>query len=267
MSFEAFGTAAWARRPAGEIEAVAERDGSILVVPVGSIEQHGKHLPVATDSLLVTAIVDRACEALDSDIPLLVTPTLWTGHSPHHESFGGTISLDADAFLSHLEGVVSSALGSAFDAVLLVNGHGGNIALLGAATSLIGSKHPGSQILGVTYFRLATEAIREIRDTEQGGMGHGGEFETSLLLHFHPNLVDLSRLTVEPLDEPYEWGGKDLLEGGSLTVYREFEELSDSGILGDPSRASAEKGERLAEPIVEELGEMLRTIHEQNRPE
>jgi creatinine amidohydrolase len=83
--------AAWASQPYGDVVELAERDGSLLVVPVGSLEQHGYHLPVATDTLLVDAVANDAAEATDA--PVLVSPPVWTGLSPHHLPFGGTPSL------------------------------------------------------------------------------------------------------------------------------------------------------------------------------
>ncbi len=263
MTFSVTGKAAWAERTAGDVQEVAQKDGSIVVVPVASIEQHGDHLPVGTDSLLVTAVTQSATE--DTDIPLLVTPTIWTGHSPHHRVFGGTISLSAPDFLEHISTVAESAVTAGFDAVILVNGHGGNISLVGAATGTVGPDHPEAQVLGVTYFQLATDQVMELRDSEIGGMAHGGEFETSLMLHLHPELVDVEADEGTMMDEPYELGTKDLVKGGPLSLYRPFDEYSDTGAIGDTTLASAEKGEQLLGILGEALADVFADIHEQNR--
>lgn len=264
MSLGVTGSGTWARKTAGGIRAVGEHDGSILVVPVGSVEQHGDHLPVGTDSLLVSRVVGEAIEATD-DLPLLVAPTVWTGHSPHHLPFGGTITLDAGKFLAVLEGIAGSALENGFDALLFVNGHGGNAALVSAATAAVGEVHPACEVMGLTYFRLAGERIAAIRESDPGGMAHGGEFETSLMYHFHPDLVSEDRLAGTTMDEPYDLAGGDLLAGGPLSVYRPFTEYSESGAIGDPTLASAEKGEELAAAVCGELAALLEVIHERNR--
>lgn len=264
MSVGVTGSGAWARKTAGEIRAVGAREGSILVVPVGSVEQHGDHLPVGTDSLLVSSVVESALEAAD-DLPLLVAPTIWTGHSPHHLPFGGTITLDAGEFLALLEAVAGSALENGFDALVFVNGHGGNEALVSAATAAVGGAHPACEVMGLTYFRLAGERIAEIRESAPGGMAHGGEFETSLMYRFHPDLVDDDRLEGTMMDEPYDLAGGDLLEGGPLSVYRPFTEYTGSGAIGDPTLASAEKGESFAVAVCGELAALLEAVHERNR--
>uniref|UniRef100_UPI000AAF210C creatininase family protein n=1 Tax=Haloparvum sedimenti TaxID=1678448 RepID=UPI000AAF210C len=95
---------------------------------------------------------------------------------------------------------------------------------------------------------------------------HGGEYETSLMLYLRPDLV-VDALIEEGTrwDEHYDWGGGDLLEGGQLSVYREFEEYSETGDIGAPELASAEKGERIHDIVTDELGAMFTAIHEHNR--
>lgn len=265
MSLAITGRAAWAERTARDVQATADADGAVAVVPVASIEQHGHHLPVGTDSMLVTSVVEGAANDVAADVPLLVTPTMWTGHSPHHMPFGGTISLDAEPFLAHARAVGESVIASGFDALLFLNGHGGNIALVGATTGALGPMYPETQILGTTYFQLATDTVADIRDTEIGGMAHGGEYETSLMMHLHPDLVDEAAMTGTMMDEPYDLGTKDLVAGGPLSVYRPFPEYTESGAIGDPTAASAGKGERLYEVLTGAVGELLTEIHERNR--
>jgi creatinine amidohydrolase len=115
----------------------------------------------------------------------------------------------------------------------------------------------------MTYFELAAGFIDEIRDSELGGMAHGGEFETSLMMHLHPDLVG-DDMPAEYWDEPYDLGGKDLLEGGPLAVYRGFEEYSATGAIGDPSLASAEKGRVILERLAEELAGFFNEVSERN---
>ena len=259
------GEAAWATKTAGEVRDVASADGSILLVPVGSLEQHGDHLPVATDSLLVTAVAELGIERTSGELPILATPTVWTGHSPHHLPFGGTVTLTARGFLDLLEMTVESALENGFDAVLLLNGHGGNRSLISTATSVIGTEHPNVEVTGLTYFQLATDVVSELRKSEIGGMVHGGEYETSLMLHLYPDLVDRDRLAGTNKDDSYDLALKDLMVGGSLSIYRPFSEYSETGAIGDPTVASAETGERIYDALGDELGDLLVEIHEQNR--
>lgn len=255
----------WGAKTFSEIKTIGERPGSIVVVPVGSFEQHGNHLPVATDTILVDAVCQDGTDLVADEIPILVTPTLWAGLSPHHLDFGGTVTLEVETMIALLQNVATSILDNDFDALIFVNGHGGNEAILSTAVSKIGHESVAAQVLTITYFQLATPFINNIRESDAGGMAHGGEFETSLMLHLRPDLVrdDLSDAT--PMDDPYELRGGDLFEGGPLSVYRSFEEYSDAGAVGEPDLASAEKGAILFEGIVEELAVLLKDIHDQNR--
>jgi creatinine amidohydrolase len=267
MIHETIGTEEWewAGKPARAIGTVGQQDGSVLVVPVGSVEQHGNHLPVITDTLLVDAVVHGGAKSLRDDIPLLVTPPIWSGFSPHHLSLGGTLSLEFEHLRRTLEDVGRTGLENGFDAVCFVNGHGGNMPLIDALVSTLGQAVE-AEVLGMTYFTLATPDVSDLRESETGGMAHGGEYETSLMLYLRPDLVADSMIEKGTRwDEHYNWAGGDLLDSGSLSVYREFEEYSETGDIGAPELASVDKGERIYEAVTEELSALFTAIHEHNR--
>lgn len=267
MVFETIGSraAAWAGRTYSEVAEVAERDGSVLVVPVGSIEQHGNHMPVGTDTILVDAVAHLSAERVVDDVPILVTPPVWSGYSPHHMPFGGTITIEYDDMLDIIEEIADTALDNGFDSLLLLNGHGGNASLISSATSTIGTQHPEVEVLGLTYFQLAASFIDDIRDTDLGGMGHAGEFETSLMMHLRPELVKEDQMEGTNMDEPYPQSIDDLVAGGPLSVYRDFTEYSESGAIGDPTVATAEKGEKILELLCDEMADLLNQMHQRNR--
>ena len=253
---------AWAGKRYPEIVETAEREGSILLVPVGALEQHGHHLPTGTDTILVDAVGTAGAERVADEIPVLATPPLWLGHSPHHLPFGGTVSAEFDTLSDTLSEIADSALGQSFDTLLFLNGHGGNRPLIAAATDRVGAEQPDTEILGLTYFELAGELVDEIRESESGGMAHGGELETSLMLHLHPELVDEERMTATHWEAEYEEAPSDLLGSGPLSVTLDVEDWSESGAMGDVSRVSAEKGERLFVGFVDALEALLRRVHE-----
>jgi creatinine amidohydrolase len=254
----------FAGRTHREVRDVAAADGSVFVLPVGSVEQHGHHLPVATDTILVDAVANLGAERVEEDVPVLVGPPFWGGFSPHHLLFGGTMTLEFETMLAALEELVDTVLTNGFDAVVLLNGHGGNKSVIGGATSTIGMEHPETEVLGITYFDLAASFADDLRDSQAGGMAHGGEFETSLMLHLRPELVRQEAMAASNLEEHYDQGDRDLLETGPLSVYRGFDEYSNSGAIGDPTVASAEKGERFYERLGDELEALLRDVHAEN---
>lgn len=268
MVYESIGASPvdWAGKPYPEIVEIAERDGSLLVVPVGSIEQHGPHLPTATDTLLVDAVAHTGAESASAGgVPVLVSPPVWTGNSAHHLPFGGTLSVDTDTLRAALRGVAETTLDNGFDAVLFLNGHGGNVATVGAAVHEIGHDHPTAEIMGLTYFELARAFIDDIRDSRPGGMGHAGEFETSLMLHLRPDLVHSDQIDGTHYTTPYEHEAGDMFASGPLTVHRPFAAYTDRGAAGDPSLATAEKGAELLDRLGDALRDLLGAVHESNQ--
>ncbi|MFW5935629.1 MAG: creatininase family protein [Halolamina sp.] len=253
---------AWAAKPYPEIAEIAEQDGSVLIVPVGALEQHGHHLPTGTDTLLVDAVATAGAERVSDTFPVLTTPPLWLGHSPHHLPFGGTVSAEFDTLSDTLSQIADSALGNAFDTLLFLNGHGGNRPLIAAATQRVGAEQPDTEILGLTYFELGEYFLDDVRESDRGGMAHGGELETSMMLHLHPELVDEKRMEATEWETEYEQAPADLLGSGPLNVTLDVAEWSDSGAMGDVSAVSAAKGETMFEGFVDELEALLRTVHE-----
>lgn len=251
----------WAGMTYPELVDAANPAGSVLLVPVGSLEQHGHHLPVSMDTILVDAVARFGAERAGESVPLVLTPPVWTGYSPHHLTFGGTVSLDFRTLLAVLDDVADAALGNGFDSLLLLNGDGGNAALVAGATSTIGVRHPSVDVLGLTYFDLAKPFIDDVRESDPGGMSHGGEFETSLMLHLRPDLVREDWIGGRPRTRRYAHGETDLMDRGSLTHYTDFGDFSDTGAVGEPELATAEKGERIYDSLGDELASLLEEIH------
>jgi len=123
----------WARMTAPELRALAARPHAIAILPVGSLEQHGPHLPVITDTASASAAAIRAARLVSDDTAVAVLPGLWLGMSEHHLPFGGTISVDYEAYHAILRGVVRSLKALGFARLLIVNGHGGNVDPLAVA--------------------------------------------------------------------------------------------------------------------------------------
>lgn len=249
---------------ASDISAIGATDGSVFVIPVGSTEQHGKHLPVMTDTLLANSVAVEGSKRIVDEMPLLVAPPVWSGYSPHHLSLGGTLTADFETLLNLLRDVADTGLANGFDALVLVNGHGGNTPLVDAAVSEIGHKHSEAEVLGLTYFELVTDLVDEVRESDSGGMAHGGEFETSVMSHLYPELVDTDEMPASYLEEYYDLGDDDLVAGGPLSVYRPFEQYSDSGAIGDPSVARESTGKQLFNAATEAFADFLMKVHEKN---
>lgn len=254
----------WAGKTAEEVLEAAERDGSVLVVPVASLEQHGRHMPTITDTLLCTAVVQTAAEqAADEGVPVLITPPVWSGQSRHHLGFGGTVSLDVPTLVAVLDHVADTALENGFDALLLVNGHGGNVSTIGTAVQEI-AEDQDAEVLGLTYFQLAGGTVADVRESERGGIAHAGELETSMMLHLRPDLVREDRVEGTPYDKPYDGEHQDLTDSSYISTGRPFESYTESGAAGRPALATAEKGEAFFEGFCDALSALLGSIHDRH---
>ena len=130
--------------------------------------------------------------------------------------------------------------------------------------SSLGDRHPEAEVTGITYFELAASFIDDVRESETGGMAHAGEFETSLMLHLHPDLVGDDRAATT-WETAYDEAPKDMFEGGPLATYRTFDEYSASGAVGAPELAAAEKGEEIFARLGDELEALLETVHAECR--
>ena len=230
----------WWRLKAGEINALAARD-AVVIVPVGSTEQHGPHLPTQVDSLLVREIALRAAREASGTIPIVVAPTVWSGLAEHHMSLGGTISLDFATFLALLRCVCRSLTRQGFRRILLLNGHGGNIAALTVVVNEL-AVELDIPLATTSYWPLAADAFGRILE-RQKNVRHACEAETSMLLAVAPELVDMTKAAaaVGPTSQELV----EVVGTEAVHRWRSFKARTSHGAIGDPRTASAEKGKRL----------------------
>lgn len=163
----------WSELTWPELKEAAEH-GAVVVVPVGSTEQHGHHLPVGTDAWLAFDVAREASEAVREKMIALYTPAVWTGYSPHHMAFPGTITLSTETFLRLLIDICRSIWQHGFRRILLLNAHGGNNSLLASAVWQLRYEH-AIGVAHVNLLSLITEYIAQWRRSELGGINHSCE--------------------------------------------------------------------------------------------
>lgn len=227
----------------------------ICLVPLGSLEQHGPHLPLWTDTAIVSAIASRVEQRMPDVV--LLAPEQPVGYSPHHAHFG-CLSLDLASYVAMIRSLCRSFAAMGFDKILLLNGHGGNDVPCRAALCELKEEHPSLRVLLGSYWTLAAEAFRGIRSSPMGGMGHACEMETSVMLTLHPEQVDMTKAKDDgPLvrsdkqnSEELILRPSDMLRPSPYFMVRNFDEISDNGTIGAPSLASAEKGELFLDAAV-----------------
>ena len=238
-----------------EIDAL-DRDRTVLLLPTGSIEQHGPHLPVDTDIHDAYELSVRAARA--SGGRALVLPPVWWGMSPHHMGYPGTISLRLETYSALIRDICAAVSRHGFSRVLVVNGHGGNAAILGA-TALGISEELGLFVGAVSYWQLIGQRLREIGTSELGGMGHACEMETSLQLHLRPDRVAMGAARKDLPHPLTTFSGIDFRDPGPLGIALDFRRDSTEGVMGDPTVATPEKGALIAEAV---LGQLVLVIDE-----
>jgi creatinine amidohydrolase len=206
----------------------AENPTDTAVLPVGSFEQHGHHLPLSTDSLIATAIAER----IAADYELMLLPVIPLGCSHEHAGFAGTVSISATTLYAVVTDVASSLARSGVHRLVVVNGHGGNYVL----ANVVQEANVGEQRMALFPASADWDDARAEAGLETSAHEdmHGGEGETSILLHRFPEVV---RPGYEDVDHVVNDRRHLLSEG--------MRHYTSSGIIGRPSLASAEKGERL----------------------
>jgi creatinine amidohydrolase len=220
-----------------------------VVFPVAALEQHGRHLPLFTDSLLLGEIVRRVAQRQDPRV--LFAPLQWLGSSEHHLDFPGTLSAPARVYLDLLAGLLENFLGHGFRRLILLNGHGGNIVPIQQVVFEVRQRHRTRNdllLLGATYWALGGRPREAGAGLEQDRMGHACEWETSMMLRLDPRLVrDPSRVEPVPMGDPFAPAVR-----GWIT-----RERSEPGHIGDPRGATAEKGEALFRLFAEDVCTLL----------
>ncbi len=221
----------------------------VVILPTGSTEQHGRHLPIDVDLLLCESICLEAARRADGGV--LVLPPIPYGLNYHHIDFPGTIHIEPEVFIAFCLNVTKSVAYHGFEKILVVNGHGSNVPLIDIIARRTTLETP-SLCAACHYFSLAIEAFNEIK--ESAVVAHADEFETSLYLYLAPERVQMDKA-----------GADDdvmgaYLSSDSTTSYVRFNDFwsrwTDLGVHGDARPATAEKGKIIFETAVTRLGEL-----------
>jgi creatinine amidohydrolase len=235
--------------------------GAVIVIPVAAIEQHGYHLPIDVDNVLVEHVTEEA--ARRSDGLILVAPMIHYGFNEHNMGFPGTISIRDNVFTDFCFDVAHSFTRQGYDRILFVNGHGSNQMLCNLASRRI--NNTTKALCGaVAHWSLAKPVVDELRESKfPGGMAHACEFETALYLHIKPEMVDMSKATDrEAPSARNEFMYDDLFGFGPVHMVERWSHISESGVEGDPRLATAEKGKAFAECEIENLIKVCRIMRD-----
>lgn len=253
----------WRELSTADFDQLPKRE-IVVVVPIGSMEQHGPHLPVGTDSLCVEAVVDGVIEQLDST-QCLFLPTMWCSKSNEHLAFPGTVFLSRETFSHVLLDIGSSVARAGFGKLVLINAHGGNSGLLGAMIRDI-RQDTGLVTFLIDFARLYGDNLPGTEATGKFDI-HAGYFETSVLLASYPALMegrefgglgsDRERGRVAASFADFEYLRP---EGGAVTTAWLTTDYTADGVIGDPTGANPADGQHYVNVLVDTVCAMLSEI-------
>ena len=249
----------WAQLTSPELAALGARD-ALAVLAIAAIEQHGAHLPLATDVVIGEGIVDAALGALDdqaaSAAPILILPTQALGASTEHSAFAGTLSLPPELAIATIEAIGDGLAAAGIRRLVLFNSHGGNKAILDLAALKLRAAH-GMLAVKASYFRFAPPADALAAQELAHGL-HGGALETAMMWHLAPALVRAEHIGhAEPLGARRADAGCVIRPEGEAAFAWMAQDLHASGVAGDAREADAALGARLVAHFAARLAEIL----------
>jgi creatinine amidohydrolase len=239
--------------------------GKVVLFPIGHTEQHGYHLPLSTDTIIINSIAQGTATKLPTrSYAMPVTPY---GVSTHRASFAATMNAGGRAFEDFWLAVIDALVQRGFDRFYLMSGHGGNTSFLVNIVKYAGERH--RRIFCATTWlhtsgRIGAEVIPKYRTSKIGGMGHAGELETSYILHLRPDLCHMERVVDETDFVATRDYYMDWIEGGSLIANPPWDDDTKTGAYGAGSHGTAEKGRLWLEAAIDEKADHVEQIHEQH---
>lgn len=222
---------------------------TVAVLPIGAIEQHGPHLPVWVDSCVNMLLLDRALEALPESSSVLALPLQAVGKSNEHSAFPGTLSLSSKTLIAMLIELGESVHRAGIRRLILLNSHGGQPQVMDIVARELRIRC-GMLVVNVGWFGMGVpEGLFSASECRHGI--HGGEIETSLMLHLRPDLVNMSRAqNFTSLGQEMEATFKLLTIEGGIGFGWQAQDLNASGVCGNAIAADAERGAQVAQHLV-----------------
>ena len=227
------------------------RDRTVLVAPIAACEQHSRHMPVFTDTILVTGVAEGVEKHLSEQVLLL--PTLWLGASHHHLPFGATLSASVECHIRILVELLEPLLEDGYQRVLILNGHGGNIDTMQTALRVLQPKFRERLLTAASYWDLAKDELAALAEGPRKTMGHACEFETSMVMALRPELVRRAELKND--DTRYQDAA---LRG--LYVAEDMAQCTQQGSVGYSELATLEKGQRMLAAAIARTAEVVQAL-------
>lgn len=230
------------------------KENDLVLFPTGSTEQHGKHIAIDNDAFTALEVAKRVAEKTG----VLVAPVMPFGYSPHHMAFPGTITLPFETLLQVYKEVCKSLMKHGFKKIVIMNGHGGNNNVITEALRRI-KEETGETVYSLMVFpgRWAPDVVKETIETRGG---HADEMETSVAMYLGQRVFFEKGEKGVPPETPSELNQKYRRK---VSIAYDFNEITVSGSLGDPTYASKEKGKKVMEAGIEEIAKFIEELKKQ----
>ena len=244
-----------------EIKEVLGKPNAV-VLPMGSTEEHGAHLPVNIDTFAATYIAEHAAQKVvdEHKICVLVAPTINYTEVSHHKRFPGTIGVKADTLIKMLTDIVGSFLHQGFKNIIALTSHSENVPPLQVAFTMLADDHPEANLIALNTVGLGAEERLKLLKAGIAGMGHALEVETNYALVMQPQNVHLDRAIIGsrklPLSEKYV-GSTGSDKGKGVSYCSGITGFEESGTFGDPTKATKEAGEKMLSIIISDLADII----------
>jgi creatinine amidohydrolase len=236
-----------------------DRDATIVVLPISAVEQHGPHLPVGTDAMIAAGMLATASDMMPDKPDILVLPQLAVGASLEHCGFSGTLSVPSAALADQIVALAGQIHAAGLRKLVIVSSHGGNVAAMTDA-ALRCRAEMGMLAVNLTWARLGVPEAIVTADERAFGV-HGGCVETSLMLHFRPDLVAMGQARKFNSLQQTLAGDFDLLRAhGPVGFGWMAQDLNPAGVVGDAAAATAGAGSAIAEHQARRFVTLLREV-------
>lgn len=240
--------------------AALDSEQTVVMFPIAAMEQHGPHLPIGTDTLILQAILDRTLELIDEETPLLVTPVIPVGKSNEHMPFPGTLTFAYQTLMAVVTDICGSIARHGFNKVVIFNAHGGNTEILTSLSRDLRDKFNIKVFVIDWWFtNFWADILAELQESPRDGVFHACELETSIMMAAYPHLVKADRIAAGFPPEQLRRNNYVTIFG-PVTMGWLTPDITPSGVIGDPTKATPEKGKAFIEFGARKLIEIIKEI-------
>ena len=222
------------------------KGGALVIIPTGAVEVYGPQCPLGTDALTAEAMAEMVAEKVNA----VIAPTIDIGESLSLMCFPGTMAVSMDNYEHYMENVMQTLIDRGFKNMLFINGHAGNTPIINYLSKKY-QREAGIKCAQVDVWQLVEKLGDDVfQYSGRMAHGHAAESNTSIMLYLHPDLVDMSAAQrIDPVADPF----------ADIVKYRDFTSSTPIGVVGDPTVATAEKGEKIMKKCTDRIVEFIKS--------